>query len=164
MDRASFSAKLPPAKPKNVDRRAREYLTPSEVDQLIRTARKMGRYGHRNATLILMMYRHALRVSEVSGLRWDVIDLKMALFHVRRLKNGMPSVHPLHGPELRALRRLKMEYPGLAYVFISERGSPLTARAIRHIILGWVKKPTYPSPSIPTCFVMPVGFTWPTRA
>jgi hypothetical protein len=50
MGRASFSAKLPPAKPKNVDRRAREYLTPSEVDQLIRTARKVGRYGHRDAT------------------------------------------------------------------------------------------------------------------
>jgi hypothetical protein len=74
-------------------------------------------------------------------MRWDLIDLKMALFHVRSLKNGMPSVHPLHGSELRALRRLKMEYPGLAYVFISERGSPLTARAIRHIILREHKNP-----------------------
>jgi type 1 fimbriae regulatory protein FimB/type 1 fimbriae regulatory protein FimE len=123
MDRASFSAKLPPAKPKNVDRRAREYLTPSEVDQLIHTARKVGRYGHRDATLILMMYRHALRVSEVSGLRWDVIDLKMALFHVRRLKNGM---HPLHGPELRALRRLKMEYPGLRIHFGARQSADRT--------------------------------------
>jgi type 1 fimbriae regulatory protein FimE len=134
-DRASFSAKLPPTKPRNVDRRTREYLMPSEVDQLMRTARGIGRYGHRDATLILMMYRHALRVSEASHLRWDLIDLKMALVHVCRLKNGVPSVHPLHGPELRALRRLKTEYPGMAYVFVSERGSPLTTRAIRHIIL-----------------------------
>jgi type 1 fimbriae regulatory protein FimE len=158
MDRASFSAKLPPAKPKNVDRRAREYLTPSEVDQLIHTARKVGRYGHRDATLILMMYRHALRVSEVSGLRWDLIDLKRALFHVRRLKNGMSSVHPLHGPELRALRRLKMEYPGPAYVFISERGSPLTARAIRHIILRVGEEADLPFPVHPHMLRHACGF------
>lgn len=135
MGETSFSAKLPPPKPKNAERRTREYLTPGEVDQLIQATRKVGRHRHRNATLVLMMYRHALRVSEVSCLRWDQIDLKLALLHVRRVKNGLPSVHPLHGCELRALRRLKNEYPGVAYVFISERISPLTERAIRHIIL-----------------------------
>jgi type 1 fimbriae regulatory protein FimE len=131
----SFSAKLPPPKPRNADRRAREYLTSAEVDQLMRAARRVGRHGHRDATLILLVYRHGLRVSEIGGLRWDQIDLKSALLHVRRVKNGVPSVHPLHGPELRALRRLKNEYPGTAYVFVSERSSPLSDRTIRHIVL-----------------------------
>lgn len=135
MGETPFSAKLPPTKPKNADRRAREYLTSAEVDQLRRAARRVGRHGHRDATLILLVYRHGLRVSEISGLRWDQIDLKTALLHVRRVKNGVPSVHPLHGPELRALRRLKSDHPGMAYVFLSERGSPLTDRTIRHIVL-----------------------------
>jgi type 1 fimbriae regulatory protein FimB/type 1 fimbriae regulatory protein FimE len=59
----------------------------------------------------------------------------MALLHVRRLKHGVSSVHPLHGPELRALRKLQQANSGLAYVFLSERGSPLSDRTIRHIIL-----------------------------
>jgi type 1 fimbriae regulatory protein FimB/type 1 fimbriae regulatory protein FimE len=135
MGKTSFSAMLPPPKLKNADRRAREYLTSAEVDQLLRAARRVGRHGHRDATLILLVYRHGMRVSEISALRWNQIDLKTALLHVRRVKNGVPSVHPLHGPELRALRRLKNDYPGVAYVFISERGSPLSTRTIRHIVL-----------------------------
>jgi type 1 fimbriae regulatory protein FimB/type 1 fimbriae regulatory protein FimE len=134
MTQSSFSAKLPPLKPKNADRRGREYLIGAEVERLIGAARQLGRHGQRDATLILLMYRHGLRVAEVSALRWEQIDLKAALLHVRRLKHGVPSVHPLHGPELRALRRLQTDYPGMAYVFISERDSPLTARAIRHIV------------------------------
>ena len=78
MPQSSFSAKLPPTKPHNVTRRSREYLTAEEVDLLIRTARRQGRYGPRNATLILLMYRHALRVAEVVRLQWDMLDLKAA--------------------------------------------------------------------------------------
>ena len=135
MPRRSFSAKLPPLKPKNTDRRTREYLTPAEVAQLMRAARHLGRHGHRDTTLMLLMYRHGLRVSEVHSLRWESIDLKTALVHVRRLKHGVSSVHLLHGPELRALRKLQQANPELAYVFLSERGSPLSDRTIRHIIL-----------------------------
>src|SRR5215831_20363804 len=58
MPHPSFSAKLPPAKPKNADRRTREYLMPTEVERLIGAARQVGRHGHRDATLILLMYRH----------------------------------------------------------------------------------------------------------
>lgn len=60
MPHALFSAKLPPPKPTNTERRAREYLTPAEVDQLMRAARQVGRHGQRDATLILLMYRHGL--------------------------------------------------------------------------------------------------------
>lgn len=158
MTSASFSAKSPPAKPRNADRRTREYLMPAEVAALVSAARRIGRYGHRDATLILMMYRHALRVSEVSQLRWELIDLKMALLHVRRLKSGVPSVHPLHSPELRALRRLKTQYPGMAYVFISQRGSPLTARAIRHIVLRAGEAAQLPLPVHPHMLRHACGF------
>jgi len=135
MTHASFSAKFPPPKPKNIDRRTREYLTPAEVTQLMQAARHVGRHGHRDTTLILLMYRHGLRVSEVASLRWESIDLKTALLHVRRLKHGVAATHPLHGPELRALRKLQHASPELTYVFLSERGSPLSDRTIRHMIL-----------------------------
>jgi len=154
----SFSAMLPPPKPKNADRRAREYLTSAEVDQLRRAARRVGRHGHRDATLILLGYRHGLRVSEIGGLRWDQIDLKSALLHVRRVKNGVPSVHPLHGPELRALRRLNNDHPGMAYVFISERGTPLTDRTIRHIVLRAGQEAGLPFPVHPHMLRHACGF------
>jgi type 1 fimbriae regulatory protein FimE len=158
MSGTSFSAKLPPPKPKNADRRAREYLTSTEVDQLMKAARHVGRYSHRDATLILLMYRHGLRVSEIGALRWNQIDLKTALLHVRRGKNGVPSVHPLHGPELRALRQLKNDHPGMAYVFISERGSPLTDRAIRHIVLRAGLEANLPFPVHPHMLRHACGF------
>jgi type 1 fimbriae regulatory protein FimE len=97
-------------------------------------ARKRGRYGHRDATLILLAYRHGLRAAEVSALRWDQIDLEQGFVHVRRLKNGMPSVHLLRGPEIRALRQLKRERGPSAYVFNTERGAPMTTAGFRKML------------------------------
>jgi type 1 fimbriae regulatory protein FimE len=134
MPQRSFSAKCPPQKPRNSECRAREYLTPAEVNALIRAARQRGRYGHRDATLLLLMYRHGLRVAEVVRLRWEMLDLKAALLHVRRVKNGLAAIHPLRGPELRALRQLQQIYTSIAYLFVSERGGPLTPRAVHHIV------------------------------
>ncbi len=134
MAQSSFSAKCPPTKPANVTQRSREYLTAEEVELLLRAARRHGRYGQRNATLILLMYRHGLRVAEVIRLQWAMLDLKAALLHVRRVKNGLAALHPLRGTELRALRHLQYMYAGMAYVFVSERGSPLTARTVHHIV------------------------------
>ena len=123
-----------PLRLKNTDYRSREYLTEDEVQQLIDAAGRVGRHGHRDATLILLSYRHGLRVTELVSLRWDQVDLKQGLIHVNRLKHGNPSVHPLRGPELRALRRLQRDYSTLPYVFSSERKAPLTSDAIRKII------------------------------
>jgi type 1 fimbriae regulatory protein FimB/type 1 fimbriae regulatory protein FimE len=89
----------------NAERRSREFLTPAEVERLINAAEKLGRHGHRDATMILIAYRHALRVSELVSLRWEQVDLAQGLLHVKRLKNGNASTHPLHGPELRASSR-----------------------------------------------------------
>jgi type 1 fimbriae regulatory protein FimB/type 1 fimbriae regulatory protein FimE len=123
-----------PLRRKNADYRSREYLTEQEVEQLIDAAGKVGRHGHRDATLIMLSYRHGLRVTELVSLRWDQVDLKQGLMHVNRLKHGNPSVHPIRGPELRALRRLQRDYPTLPYVFSSERKAPLTDDAIRKIV------------------------------
>jgi type 1 fimbriae regulatory protein FimE len=125
---------VPPRRLANRARRTREHLTPQEVDKLMRAASRIGRYGHRDATLILLAYRHGLRVSELVALRWDQIDLDPGLLHVSRLKNGMPSTHPLRGPEIRALRRLRREYWISPYVFATERRGAMTASSVRKII------------------------------
>jgi type 1 fimbriae regulatory protein FimB/type 1 fimbriae regulatory protein FimE len=75
-----------------------------------------------------------LRVGELITLKWDQVDLKADLLHVKRLKNGLASTHPLHGVELRALKALKREHPEASYVFISERGTPLSDRTVRQIV------------------------------
>jgi integrase len=106
----------------NGDRR--RYLTQAELTRLISAARE-GRYGQRDATLILLMARHGLRVSEAVDLAWDQIDFTKAHLHVRRLKGGIASVHPIQGDELRALRELRRSTEG-AFVFASERGGPMT--------------------------------------
>src|SRR5437763_8568712 len=79
-------------RPKNGDLRTREYLTIDEVEQLIEAA-KTNRYGHRDALMVLLAFRHGLRPGEVCDMRWDQIDFKAATLHVRRLKNGTPSTH-----------------------------------------------------------------------
>ena len=125
---------VPPKRQPYKARRPREYLTPSEVDHLMQTARRRGRYGHRDATMILVAYRHGLRVAELCALRWDQVDLKQGLLHVQRLKQGLPSVHPLRGPELRALRRVQRDMPSSSYVFTTERGSPMTSAGFRKML------------------------------
>jgi len=115
-----------PRRPLNADVRPREYLTEKEIERLQETARKRSRYGHRDATMILIAYRHGLRASELCGLRWDQIELNSGRLHVRRAKGGIDNVHPLSGREIRALRQLRRENMESPYVFITERGGPAT--------------------------------------
>ena len=124
----------PPRKRPNAAARSREYLTPAEVDRLCEAAAKRGRHGSRDATMILLAYRHGLRVSELVALRREQVDLNQGVIHVRRRKNGSPSTHPLRGPEIRALRKLAREYPETPYVFVTERKGPLTDSAFRKIV------------------------------
>ena len=107
----------------NTAYRPREYLTEAEVMKLIDTARKRGRNGLRDNAAILLAYRHGLRAQELCQLRWSQIDLRHGRLHVNRAKGGQESVHPLHGPELRALRPLQGHSP---YVFVTEGGTPVT--------------------------------------
>jgi type 1 fimbriae regulatory protein FimB/type 1 fimbriae regulatory protein FimE len=109
--------------------RTRNYLTGAEVDRLIAAARKVSRSGHRDATMILIAYRHGLRASEVCDLQWHQVELAAGRLHVRRSKRGTPSVHPMQGDEIRALRRLQREQRPGPHVFVSERGGPMTPKS-----------------------------------
>jgi integrase len=123
-----------PKRPPNADLRTREYLTETEVERLLR-ATKGNRWAHRDATMILVAYRHGLRASELTDLRWDQIDFVTATLHVRRVKQGSPSTHPIPGDELRMLRRLQREQePRSPFVFTSERGSPFTTAGFARMV------------------------------
>jgi type 1 fimbriae regulatory protein FimB/type 1 fimbriae regulatory protein FimE len=118
----------------NAELRTREHLTEAEVEKLM-AATKDNRYGHRDSTMILVGYRHGLRASELTDLRWDQVNFANANMHVRRVKQGSPSTHPIRGDELRALRRLQREQdPKSPFVFTSERGSPFTTAGFARML------------------------------
>jgi type 1 fimbriae regulatory protein FimE len=145
---APYSA-IPPRRVSNASRRSREYLTSDEVEKLLQASGKIGRHGVRDRTLILLAYRHGLRVSELVALRWDQIDLKAGLVHVARLKNGLASTHPIRGPELRALRQLRKDYPESPYLFVTERGGPMTPATVRKLITRAGELAKFPFPIHP---------------
>ena len=123
-----------PKRPPNSELRTREYLTEGEVERLLEAV-KANRRGHRDATMILVAYRHGLRASELVDLRWDQVEFRTAFLHVRRAKRGTPSTHPIVGDELRALRRLQREQdPKSSFVFTSERGVPFSTAGFARMV------------------------------
>jgi type 1 fimbriae regulatory protein FimE len=147
--RGTPGSPLPPARQTNASRRRREYLTPDEIEKLLQASGKLGRHGARDRTLILLAYRHGLRVSELVALRWDQVDLKAGMLHVARLKNGIASTHPIRGPELRALRELRRDYPSSPYLFVSELGGPMTPATVRKLFTRAGEKAKLPFPIHP---------------
>src|SRR5271156_5693358 len=86
-----------PGRVTNAELRPREYLTPADVEKLAKAARD-GRYGHRDATLILIAFRRGLRAIEICDLEWSQVEFgRAAALHVRRAKNGKPSGSPAPG-------------------------------------------------------------------
>jgi type 1 fimbriae regulatory protein FimB/type 1 fimbriae regulatory protein FimE len=131
---ATVNRTVTPTRPPNADLRTREYLTEAEVERLMAAARK-SRWGHRDTTMILVAYRHGFRPAELVDLRWDQIEFASGSLHVRRVKRGTPSTHPILGDELRALRRLQREQePKSPFVFTSERGSPFTTAGFARMV------------------------------
>ena len=123
-----------PRRRKNADLRSREYLTGHEIEAVIAAARQ-NRHGHRDATMILVAFRHGLRAAETVDLRWDQVDFRSATLHVRRVKGGSPSTHPILGDELRALRRLHRDQaPKSPFIFTSERGAPFTTAGFARMV------------------------------
>src|ERR1700722_19163817 len=122
-----------PQRPPNSDLRTREHLTADEVEKLIEAA-KANRYGYRDALMVVLAYRHGLRAAEVVDLRWEQVDFKTAILHIRRAKNGTPATHPLSGREMRELRRHQRESAQSPFVFVSERGAPLSAPGFSRMI------------------------------
>ncbi|MEP0755735.1 tyrosine-type recombinase/integrase [Trichocoleus sp. Lan] len=127
------SQSVPPIKQARPDKE-RQYLTLDEMERLIAAAKKIGRYPHRDSTLLLLMYRHGLRVGEAVNLQWKDVNFTTKHLYVRRLKKGSPSNQPLYGDEVRSLRQLQREYPSSPWLFTSERKAPLTTRTVRDIL------------------------------
>jgi integrase len=127
-----------PARPNrlaNDKLRGREHLTEAEVGRLEKAATRGNRHGFRDATMIMVAFRHGLRAAELVDLRWDQVDLATGKLHVRRVKNSAPSTHVLDGKEIRALRRLQREQPaGTYFVFTSERDAPFTTAGFRKML------------------------------
>jgi integrase len=131
---AILNRTVTPTRLPDADLRTREYLTEAEVERLMTAARK-NRWGHRDATMILVAYRHGFRPAELVDLRWDQIEFASGALHVRRVKRGTPSTHSILGDELRALRRLQREQePKSSFVFTSERGSPFTTAGFARMV------------------------------
>jgi type 1 fimbriae regulatory protein FimB/type 1 fimbriae regulatory protein FimE len=121
-----------PLRRPNAELRPREHLTEREVEKLIQAA-KGNRWGARDATMILIAFRHGLRASELCGLQWSDVEFESGTLHLRRAKGGTTSTHPLLGDELRQLRALKREAKS-PFIFVSERGAPFSTSGLAKLI------------------------------
>jgi type 1 fimbriae regulatory protein FimB/type 1 fimbriae regulatory protein FimE len=117
----------------NAELRTREHLTTDEVEKLIDCASR-NRQGYRDGLMVLLAFRHGLRAAEVCDLRWEQIDFATATLYVRRIKHGTPATHPLTGREMRALRKHQRGSGRSAFVFVSERGAPLSAPGFSRMV------------------------------
>jgi type 1 fimbriae regulatory protein FimB len=114
--------------------RSKNYLDPSEIDRLLEAA-KDGRHGERDYALLLLMYRHGLRVSESVHLKKDQVNLRQSRIWVKRAKGSLDTEQPIAGDELRAIKRyLATREDHLPWLFVSERGQQMVRRAVNYII------------------------------
>ena len=131
---ATVNRTVAPRRRPNADLRTREYLTEAEVKRLMKAA-AANRGGHRDTTMLLVAFRHGLRASELVDLRWEQVEFRTATLHVRRVKQGTPSSHPILGDELRALRRLQREQePKSTFVFTSEQKEPFSTAGFARMV------------------------------
>jgi type 1 fimbriae regulatory protein FimB len=119
--------------PKTLDKMMsdRKHLVSAEVEKLL-VATKGSRHETRDRCLLLLIFRHGLRVSEACGLVLSQVDTDSRVLHVKRLKEGLSTTHPLRGDELRAIKawrtdRARMK-PETDAFFISERRRPLSRK------------------------------------
>jgi type 1 fimbriae regulatory protein FimB len=120
--------------------RDRDYLTDSEMKALLAAARK-GRFGVRDHALLLVMYRHGLRVSELVSLKWKHIDLDAGRIWINRKKAGLSTTQPLQGDEVRALRAVRRNRKdGLEWVFLSSQCGQMVRQAVNYLVKEAAKR------------------------
>lgn len=151
------TVKRPPTREKTD--RVRDYLTEIEVDSLRSAAKKRGRHGERDATMILVAYRHGLRVGELIGLRWEQIDFVSMTLHVNRLKGGDASRHFIGRKEAQELRVLKQrQNDRCSWVFVSERGTPFSTQGFSRILRDVAQSINFPLTVYPHMLRHSCGF------
>jgi integrase len=129
---ASEKRTVTPLRRPNAELRPREHLTEREVEKLVGVA-KGNRWGQRDATMILIAFRHGLRASKLCSLQWSDIEFETGTLHLRRAKSGTTVTHPLLGDESRALRNLKRDAKSPS-VFVSERNAPFTVSGFAKLV------------------------------
>jgi type 1 fimbriae regulatory protein FimB len=142
------------AKTKKSDRKKsdRKHLTDREVSMLIDGATAASRNKERDRCLLLLAYRHGYRVSEICALPLDHVDIEGHVLHVKRLKRGLSTTHPLRADEIRAIKawlkiRAQMKPPqSVKTLFISEQRKPLHRSTINLLL-----KTASAAASLPFC-------------
>lgn len=118
----------------NAHERSKDFLSDAEIKLLLEASKK-SRYPKRNYLLLLMIYRHGLRVSEAITIKKSDVNVKESRIWINRLKNGLSVEHPISGDELRAIKRyFNSREDNLPWIFVNERGLPLTRQAVNYII------------------------------
>jgi type 1 fimbriae regulatory protein FimB/type 1 fimbriae regulatory protein FimE len=110
-----------------------KFLRPEEANRLIEAAGKRGRHRFRDKVLVRMVYRHGLRASEATDLRWSQIDLDAGTLIVHRAKGGNAFTHHMDRDELGDMRKHRAKITG-PFVFESERGGPLSVDALQDVV------------------------------
>ena len=139
----------------------RKHLVSAEVEKLLEAA-KGSRNAARDRCLLLLMFRHGLRVSEACRLQLSQVDIESRVLHVARLKQGLSTTHPLRGDEIRAIKawlaeRARMK-PDTDAFFISERRSPLSRKTAWLMIRDYGKLADLPVEAHPHMLRHACGF------
>jgi type 1 fimbriae regulatory protein FimB len=149
--------------PRTLDKtmRDRKHLVAAEVEKLMEAA-KGGRHAARDRCLLLLMFRHGLRVSEACGLRLSQVDTDSRVLLVARLKQGLSTTYPLRGDELRVIKawlveRARMK-PGTNAFFISEWRRPLSRKTTWLMIRDYGRRAGLPVEAHPHMLRHACGF------
>ena len=139
----------------------RKHLTAREVDRLLEAV-KGARHEARDRCLLLLLFRHGLRVSEACGLKLSQVDVESRVLHVARLKQGLSTTHPLRGDEIRLIKawlktRAAMAPPEETF-FVSERRAPLNRRTVWAAIRRYGELAGLPLPAYPHMLRYACGF------
>jgi type 1 fimbriae regulatory protein FimB len=148
----------------------RKHLSGGEFERLL-DAIKGGRNEIRDRCLVLLMFRHGLRVSEACGSVLEQVDVESRVLHEARLKGGLSTTHPLRGDEIRAIKawlvqRARLKAPGKALgrtFFLSEQRKPLHRSPSTSPCANTARRPSYRWPLIPTCCAVPAALPSPIR-